>query len=1208
LEEDEVLQRQTVSLSQLDQFEGLGIEPQAPELAPPSRVSLGELDVFAEPNLGSPSVSIRELDTFTPPTTGTEFGDPNLYTILEDYQDSLVKEDIVSDPRLMEIVRSSLESRYKPATLASGVGSAAAGIAGGNVGGLSGRDYRSMENEKVFEIWQNWQRSFAGGQSVTSANEVVYGLNADDTTKAKLGAGYLLFDSMDNAFTGEGSWAEAGDAFLDYTKAAIWDPSTLLSFGIGKALSAGGTKAATTALRSTLIAGYTQAINKGVTNTAARATVGAAVRVAPYAAPDAVISMGVDALYQTQLIETGAQEEYSRAQTALAAVGGMVIPALQVGATGVKALRNTSKYFEGTDLNMDVIRLSGPDALRQNQRLVKRNLIVDYVDEQFGDVVGTSKNWLSWADAKKKAKSGLEFADEMSNNLFAQNAFYRHLWFGADKGAKTGYFQTLKDAGFRITPSMKEEFGVAGSFGQALKFLSDEQAAKIITSFEKGAGVDLGVTKTSEGLSAHFIHNATTAGQANWINSRLSNLSKNAKDAASQLTNEAAEDAAAPARAQFGLSLYKRLLTSSLSTTGTNIKGFGLSTVYNTAADFAVAAINLSQGSYYKFLKGDAAQAEKFMNRSYGSALGALRRGTSVFSPDLEYNYAIKILDENLETKAELFREIAGEGGARDALELYNLDEANKLYKGADSVTKAAQTMTGGILQDEITKLWAFGNNVDQALIREYGVLPNEFFKRPDAALEMSSDRFKTAVLDKALFRTMKETASINWSTLPGKSVMRGLAKGVSRISNNPISGYMLPFGNFMNTNLAVVGDLTGVNALRFLARKMAGQELDFVTEEGAEAIGKAVVGWGAIAMAYHGVGSTLGAKDKVDQGYTYNQNVKNDGSIEDTQYDGFNAGIQVISQAIAHGLDGRPLTDLVTMTDPEEITGFLDRIPRDVWAQVGVQLGGQIVRDVDDVTRSVQTAASALTNGDLRELGEILSAFPARVFQGVTRPLEPVDQLYGLFTDSNMNPDLRQGPGNLYSALRYIDNLTGVSEELPVRATATRGRLSGTDAGKQILGVRGLSEPVLYERMLNSAGVSSWNAVTFSGPPEVKNTMDAMAAPLFEMYANNYLRANPGYFELGQQEKEDVISFIGSKVSADVLEQMKGGAVPRSLELFRVLSGRNRREVSKIIEFIGEEPLETILEQDDAHERLQKIQYLLDNYDDIFRGPISLD
>lgn len=1183
----------------------LGQSPQDQEDTPAvvgGTLSLTELTAQGSDN----TLSMGSLAGDTEPFAVTPSGLPNLELIKEEYGRPLVKGDILSDPRLMEIVYSGLEGRYRPASALGTAGLAVAGVAGGDVGGLAGRDYRSMEPEKAFEIYQNWQRSFAGGQTVTTANELIYGTNADEDTRAKLGASYMLFDSMDNAFTGEGSWGEMFDAVGDYTKAAVWDPSTILSLGIGKALSTAGSKVSAVTLRSSLVAGYQASLKQGLSNTAARAAVGTALASAKYAIPDAAIAIGTDIAYQSQLIQVGAQEEYSKAQTALAAAGGMVIPALQTVSAGVGAARRQSRLFAGTNLDESVLTLTGREALEKNQQAINRSVLVDHVDGQFGEVSGSTKKWLQWQEAKKAAGGRLANAGELQNNLDTQNSFYRYLWFGDKENNQKGFYEVLKDAGFRVTPSMRDEFGVAGSFGQALKFLDDTQAEKIITTFEKGAGVDLGIEKTAEGLSAHFIHNATTAGTANWINShlsRLETLSKNTGDIFSALTSEVGGEAAEPRRAQFALGVYKRLLTSSLSTTGTNIKGFGLSTVYNTAADLAISAVNLGQSAYYKMLKGDTDNAVKFLNRSQGSLLGAMRRGASVFSPDIEVAYAEKLLDLNPETRAKLFRDIAADGGEREAFTDYNLDKLSPVWKGVDNVTKGAQTVTFVRLQDELTKLWAFGNNVDQAIIREYGVLPNTFFKRPDAALEMSSDRFKLNVLEKATFRTMKETASVNWQTLPATGTMRGLAKGISKISTNPISGYVLPFGNFMNTNLAVLGDLTGINSVRFLAKKLTGNDLDFVTEEGAEALGKAVAGWSAIAIAYHGVGSVMGAKDKVEQGYAYNQHFKADGSIEDTQYDGFNAGVQVIAQAIAHGLDGRPLMDLVTMTDPKEIEDFLGRIPADVWSQIGVQTGGQVVRDVDDITRSVMSAANALTNGDLAEIGNIMSSFPARIIQGATRPLEPIDQLYGLLTDGNMNPDLRQGPGNLYSALRYIDNLTGIADTLPVRATATGGPMRGTDAGKLILGVRGSNEPVLYERMLNAAGISKWNAVRFQVPPEVKNTMDAMAAPLFEFYATQVLRNNPNFFSLSQEDKESAIAEIRERVAITVVEQMQGGAVPKTLDLFRVLSGKNRGQVSKILDFMGEDSLEDILEREDSYETLKKVDFLLGEFDTIFRG-----
>ena len=90
---------------------------------------------------------------------------------------------------------------------------------------------------------------------------------------------------------------------------------------------------------------------------------------------------------------------------------------------------------------------------------------------------------------------------------------------------------------------------------------------------------------------------------------------------------------------QFGLSVYKRLLTSHLSTTGANLKGFVALVNLNTMADFVTGGINLAQsGVYYGML--DAKKGKEFYDEAYGSVFGALRSGFDVISPDIPRVYA----------------------------------------------------------------------------------------------------------------------------------------------------------------------------------------------------------------------------------------------------------------------------------------------------------------------------------------------------------------------------------------------------------------------------------------------------------------------------------------------------------------------------------------------------------------------------------------
>ena len=105
------------------------------------------------------------------------------------------------------------------------------------------------------------------------------------------------------------------------------------------------------------------------------------------------------------------------------------------------------------------------------------------------------------------------------------------------------------------------------------------------------------------------------------------------------------------------MSTYKRLLTSHLSTTGANVKGFASLVSLNTAADFATGAINLGQSGLYKVFMADDKAATKYFNRFKGSYAGAFRRGTDIISPDVPIGYADAVL--------ELFRK-------RDVIENFN--------------------------------------------------------------------------------------------------------------------------------------------------------------------------------------------------------------------------------------------------------------------------------------------------------------------------------------------------------------------------------------------------------------------------------------------------------------------------------------------------------------------------------------------------------
>ena len=71
----------------------------------------------------------------------------------------------------------------------------------------------------------------------------------------------------------------------------------------------------------------------------------------------------------------------------------------------------------------------------------------------------------------------------------------------------------------------------------------------------------------------------------------------------------------------------------------------------------------------------------------------------------------------------------------------------------------------------------------------------------------------------------------------------------------------------------------------------------------------------------------------------------------------------------------------------------------------------------------------------------------------------------------------------------------------------------------------------------------------------------------------------------------------------------MQSGSLPRNLEAVRVLSGKNKDKVKRVMDFLGiEGELQDILKEEDALGTLRKIETLVDNYDKIFFGDLKLD
>lgn len=1133
----------------------------------------------------------------------------DLESVFNKYQDSLVREDFLEDEALQEIVYKSLEARGRDnPNLFKQTTSALSRLGGGAGVSTYSDDLREMPFEDVFETWQNWMRGLSSAQSVTTANELSYVLNQDDKTKAQLAAGYQLFDKMDNIFTGEGTWKETGEAVWDYTRNAVWDPINLLSFGIGRATAAASSKVGMGALK------------KMVAKAGQKNLTGAALRSTPFVAPDLAFNVGADAMEQAVRMEVGTQEEYSPTQGAAVAAGSILVPAVAGGIYGMSKLRKSKVFkdtaFDTPDLSTErALNLSKEDAWKLlNEKVDKKtlntlakenfDLLVKGADDRFGSISGDTSKFTDWATTKLYSEPAGKNVTQNDMPL----VFFKH-FFEGESGVSKGYMEALNEAGFRAVPSMLEEAGgTTNIYKQAIEFIDDSVMEKIVKDFEKASGTKLGVGYTSEEVAKQYASMSSQAGKTFKLISdqrKLTELGMDSEDIAKYFLGADKPEKLDPKTMQYSLSIYKRLLTSHLATTGANLKGFQQLVSLNTFADIFATTTYQAQSKFYKLVKGDADKAAMYANRAFGSYRSVARKVGAVFDPITEYKYAQDLLDTLPEKQSEyvqtkLFRDIAGDGGIRDSGSMYNID--SKAVGYIDSATSKVQSATLVRMQDEVTKTWAFGSNFDRSLEREFGVSAQKFFNDPENAFKLQSKEFQ-GVLDEAIFKTLRETASVNWSLLPAKSGFRGAARVVEFITNQTPVGFVVPFGSFLNTTLATLGDLSGVNLVRHSLKVAGGHTLDYASGDFGELLGKTAAGWTGVSLA------VPNAYEKVLQGFTWDQEVQPDGSVKEKTYIWPESIIDLSSTILAHGVVPKGDLSVQQMLDQGKLDFEWDRIPDDLWAEFLTQSGGQAVRDLDDVSKTVKDALIQFRENpdDWDVYKDTIFGLVSRPVQGVTRPLDPVNTVVGLSTGQEMNPDLRQGARTWNEMFKYVDKILPLREDVPKRNDPLSGPRDRVDLGKQILGNRTSASPNLTKAMFTAAGIEHWKAIRWNGDPEVKNRLDGMTAPLFEMEATRQMREHPDFFKYPQDRKELIIQTMNDNVRTKVIDTLEG-SIPNSLNMVRILSGKNKQKVREVMDKLGYEDtgLVDLLEQEDGLSELQRINFFVDNYDELFYQDIK--
>jgi hypothetical protein len=1201
-----------------------------------------ELDLEAtqvpEPEVApvsQPSNPFLSPDMFVEPTQTTlEIGNVRGY-IQEVYGDkALNEEDILGDENLMNVIRTNLRTRFNDRNWIQNKSTW--------LGGGATADYvDSLSDEETLDMWQNYQRSFAAGQSVTTLNEFGYIQKADDERKAVLKDGYDLFDSMGNIYSrGDGFW-EAADGTWDYIRSAVWDPTTLISFGVGRSFSSGGAKAAAAALKAsqkagTKLAGQQAAhvLTKEAAEQMAKYTTKKSFaelgkQAVQYGAIDAIAAVGADTLYQRGKMEVGSQENFSIGQAALSGIGIAVLPAL--GATGkiskktlqklsdkVPGLKRAVQNYEGVmkatwGKNMDFIT----NAVKEKTDV---KVIGEHVSAAF-KAFNDHPFIKSWEGAKDIAADQLEEIGMNEIMLRNTNDFFRTLvWGGPDGsgGFTKGLAEALDDAGFVHHRRFEGDI-VTNWFGDIISWMDDKVIRDAVTTFEKTTGSSLGFNMNADlpnqvaslykarnsmiGLAMSDISKLAGKVSPDGVAARALLETKEmggALGAGTKATDEAAKHAAEIGR--YAQSVWKRLLTSHFGTTGANIQGWAAMYTMNGVSDAVLGATEMTRG----LLTGN----KELRSKGYETILSSGRRFVNILDPNTQADEARYLLSSLAAEKAnkELTEQLAGDAGIINAAERFHMGDG-KIVSGLEKITNAAQTITGVKLQDEITKQISFVSAVDREIARAYGMSYTEFFQKfgDQAAVEMATDKFQM-VLKKAGNRVGIETASKTWTGGPARSISRGFAKQIENLSNNSVFGYAIPFGRFFNTTVAVASDFSGINAIRHAAKKyvpVMGGVIDPAEEELGDLIAKAMVGWGVVlAMSDEAV-------VKIEEGLSWNQirdgwfNEKRP-TIADETYDYPTSHARALAQILGH----------IRHEAKAQGVGVLEldwgkAVPEELKAEVMALFVGQTFRGAGEGLQVVQDMIQQGLGMDFAGAGATLvdnaGSMVGKVVSGATRPLEPLNEIAAMIRGGQGNPDRRQGNELLNKAMRYIDQfpLIGQAPNLPERNTPTRSAGDKPpDYGRIMMGARGSPEPNNVERALASVGRAYWLAVPefgFEGPPEMKNRMDEVFDRVANFRISQMLDQHPNFSKYTLEERQTLVDAALKNAKRQVKDMIRESVFDEGDSriglMHDIYASSTEERLQEALDHFGYE--DDIATMNEA--QLETLLYAVKNWDKIF-------
>ena len=1054
-----------------------------------------------------------------------------------------------------------------------------------------GVDYQDKSAEEVVDDFVQHMRYF-NANSVSTTGELRFINKASQRTKDTAGKAYQIYEQLGNVFQNDGAMG-AVDGVKDYIFAAAKDPTNYLGLvtgGLGRFLAGGYSLAGKKVIQDAVKRAGLQAARDGKSASQIRkAAEKAAMQAARKAARsglsknqskkaaekvtqevtkegrrnviqnamqrkqaelfdkasgtalkatlvgDAGFAMLQDSLAQNTLMEAGAQEQYSKTQTAFSSLLGGVAGAAQLGFgkfRGVSELQEPESTLG--DIAKTVIENNSAILSRKDGKKVTKQMLADIE---------------AW---NEKVDKGLKLeAAVMPSDLFST------IMLGTD--GKGGLARLMHDRGMKIHSKKL----TADVVTNVVRFLPEEDLIQINKAMGKYTNLTLGEIGDTKGIDLTNLlsKDSSEAGKILNVLSQTKNIVNSGIVAAGDKAKKTLEDDIAEATEEvdkmnksqplkYGQSVWKRLLVSSPATTMINVAGFAQYYVGQTMADlfnFGLLSFKaLAQSTY------DTNAARTTMRQARAYTQVQAQKFRNLLDPYTTHDAYMRFLNDanNEQVRKKLFETMSG--GVEVNAERFGIDPNNKLYRNIEAGANAAANISGVRIQDSFTKSQMFMTEMDKYMRINKGKSLKEAM--------IAGDEPELEVIQGALDGTLKSVFSKDYTTTEQPELLRTAAKMAETFSNTPGFGTLLPFGRFFNNVIATAYQWSLLSTpeqfFRF-GRTMFKQNPE-ATE--MDAFARYLVGNTALMM------SMQYDNERREQGLGVYEVDVGGGTIVDAK------NTYPFSLWLA---GGRVLN---TMRNGEQVSADLQR-------EIGTQLAvGQLARDAQ-FANDINNILDVLTNVDIDKRAAAIDGLykvTGNFAAGFTRPVDVVNKAVGMALGNDTAKDVRQAEGiNAFSqtATKYVDNIIEAlfgkidsitGEELEV---ATReGEIYDPNPFARMFGLTIKPGRTATEKVYSMADMADWKASERTNIPAYDKIFNGMLAPMLETYTQELLD-NPRFKEASIKQKRGMLKKRMSDVKARVRESMEGGyagydarVLNNAVKATRKFNKETRREALKML------------------------------------------